>query len=156
MKNEIPPPGAAPALVAIANDSLQNSPEESANDGNAFEQYKMLFDDYQKTRSERASYNQHFLTLLFVQTLVAVLTALLKDNITQIAGYSQMLLAFVFATAAAISIAWALKLWMLAHIISAQNQTLWQMEDDLSISIPYKMLRTSWQNLSAHKYRYYV
>lgn len=44
------------------------------------ELYNRFFDFWLKTRDERTDYNKHFLSLLFISTLVAILTPLLTTT----------------------------------------------------------------------------
>lgn len=106
--------------------------------------YKMFFDISVRSRDDRTGYNKYFLTLLFIQTLVAVFTAIL-GNVANLTGFTKMLLTFVFAAASVISLAWFLKLWTLGRIIHAQQETLRHMERMLSL--PFYMTQDFWDNL---------
>ena len=106
------------------------------------QQYKMLYDLFSKTLDERVEYNKYFLSLLFIQTLVAVVTGLLgQKDIFQMGSYTRVLLTFVFASASVISLAWALKLWALHGVIQSQNSALIDMED---AALPFPMIGQSW------------
>lgn len=114
-----------------------------------FDAYKMFFDVSVKSREERTALNQYFLSLLFIQTLVAVLTAILGQSIPQLTPYAITLLTFVFVAAAVIAFAWFLKLWTLGKIIDAQQETLKDTENALHLP---QVTAAFWYHLSSATY----
>jgi hypothetical protein len=118
------------------------------------ESYKTFFDFWTKTRAERTQYNQYFITLLFVNTLVAVFTAviglfstaltatatnatvvsnatLLAQNIATTSAFSlaKWLLVAILITGAVISLIWLIKLWTLQLTTDSQEEVLQNMEN---------------------------
>jgi len=124
---------------------------DKSNPGRNFNLYKMFFDVSVKSREDRTGYNKYFLTLLFIQTLVAVLTIILGQSIVSLTGYTKMLLIFVYAAAAVISLSWALKLWSMERIIESQQATLMNLEKTLKL--PFYMTRDFWDNIHARTYK---
>ncbi len=100
-----------------------------ADNDNLIEAYKAYFDLWTKTRNERLDYNKYFLTLLFVDTLVAVFTAVLgATTSTAYPGLTRLLLLVMLAAAIAISLVWACKLFMLNIVEGSQQSVLKEME----------------------------
>jgi hypothetical protein len=96
--------------------------------------YKPLWDWWLKTRDERTDWNKYFLSLLFVSTLVAILTPLLTTTgIVALTPLVILLLVAVLTGAIAISLVWALKLWVLWRVERSQRTTLRIMEKALKL-----------------------
>jgi membrane-associated HD superfamily phosphohydrolase len=87
-----------------------------------------------KTRDERTDYNKYFLSLLFISTLVAILTPLLTTTgIVALTRLVALLLVAILVAAIAISLVWALKLWVIWKVELSQRETLVIMEKALRL-----------------------
>jgi hypothetical protein len=104
------------------------------------ETYNRFFDWWQKSRDERTAYNQFFLKLLFVSTLIAILTPLLAT--TGITAFTPLVLVVLLST---ISYVWFLKLWTLWQLECGQRDMLQLMEE--ALLIPVKMV-AGWHMVS--------
>jgi hypothetical protein len=102
--------------------------------GQNLTEYKQVWDSWQKNRDDRLDYNKYFLTLLFVSTLVAILTPLLSTTgIVALTPFAIPLYTAVLAGAIVISLVWALKLWVLQVIDRTGQKTLRAMESEMRI-----------------------
>lgn len=105
--------------------------ESGGKQDQKFAQYKMLFDQWTNTRAERTEYNKWYTNLLFIETLVAVLTAVLgaKTDVISL-QLTRGLLVLVFVAAAVISFTWFLKLITLRNLIYIETEALKAAERD--------------------------
>jgi hypothetical protein len=91
--------------------------------------YSKYFDLWTHSNDERTEYNKFFITLLFTDTLVAVLASLAGGKLASDAvAYTQGLTIIVFAAAGAISFMWMLKLQILNERDNEQLRVLNEME----------------------------
>lgn len=96
------------------------------------DQYKMLFDQWQATRTERTQYNKWYTNLLVVSLFLVVFSAL-APLITAIVGAKgtivsvdliRGLLTLIFIAGAVISLSWFLKLYSLKVLALGQLNAL--------------------------------
>jgi hypothetical protein len=101
---------------------------------NEIDVYKTYFDLWIRTRDERTAYNKYFLTLLFIDTLVGVFTAVLgAAQATAFPDLTRTLLLVMLLTAVGISLVWFCKLFALNVVEDAQKDVLKLMEERLQI-----------------------
>jgi hypothetical protein len=128
------------------------SSEETQSDGKQdpkFELYKMMFEQYAKTRDERTDYNKWYTNLLFIQTLVAVSTAVLTAKTEILSStLTKGLLMLVFAAGAVIAFTWFLKLIALNEWVCSQKRALIKMEE--AKLIPFEAVKTEDDYLKAY------
>ena len=98
--------------------------------------YHKYFDRWTHSDDERTEYNKYFITLLFAQTLVAVLTGLAAGKISgDVVTFTKALLIIVFVAGAVISFIWGLKLQILNDRDNAQITVLKEMEIVLPVQL---------------------
>jgi len=101
--------------------------------------YSRYFDHWEHSRDERTQYNQFFIRLLFIETLVALLGAIISNIKTSsgsylTAGYPQLFAIIVFGIGAVIAFIWVLKLQVMNHRDDEQLNVLKKME----ACLPYR------------------
>lgn len=115
-------------------DLRKNYTGEAQSTEKIFDFYKLYFDHYVGTRAERNDWSKFFITLLFVQTLVGVLTAILGvQKVITLPGFTQGLMIVVVFVAAIISLTWFAKLQYMTNLISAEETVIKDMEKALSL-----------------------
>jgi hypothetical protein len=108
---------------------------DTNNTNNTIEVYKEYFGFWTKTREERTAYNKYFLTLLFIDTLVAVFTAVLGTaTITVMPGLTRTLLQGILIAGAVISLVWASKLFALNVTEISQQDVLKEIESKMGLT----------------------
>lgn len=98
------------------------------------EAYKAYFDLWIKTREERAANNRYFLTLLFIDTLVGIFTAVLgATKETAFPDLTRTLLLVTLLAAVVISIVWGCKIFALNIVEGSQQDVLKEIELQLGL-----------------------
>lgn len=124
--------------MGIGSTQAPSAPQPSAGGGWKPEQklglYEKVFDFWTKTRDERTDYNKYFITLLFGDTLVAILgSALGFTTTTNATNLAVVLLIATFVGAFVISLVWWLKLSTLRLLAGFQLEILKEMENSFEM-----------------------
>ncbi|MGZ4847549.1 MAG: hypothetical protein ACXV3E_07180 [Halobacteriota archaeon] len=108
--------------------------------------YSLFFERWQKTSQERIDTSKYFITLLFVDTLVAVLGWVIgvKEQEQLQSEFTRMLFIAVFVTGAIISLTWFFRVYPLNLRYRSQRLALVQMED--TGLLPFKCLDAEKEN----------
>jgi ABC-type antimicrobial peptide transport system permease subunit len=98
--------------------------------------YTSYFGLWTKTRDERTEYNKYFLSLLFVDTLVGIFTALLGATVaTAYTALTRTLLLVILAAAVIISAVWGCKLFTLNIVEGSLQSVLRAMEQKYELPV---------------------
>lgn len=115
------------------NSSQASVPSDWSAD-NKVSLYGTIFEFWTKTRDERADYNKYFISLLFIDAIVAILSATFwVSKETKITNLTVVLLIATFIGGFVISLVWWLKLSTLRLLADLQLGVLADMEDSFNL-----------------------